>query len=104
MEKLKILEDYASVSENLWLAHSIALVKDEWQTEVSNTIRERAANKAMARIISSKIAAREAKRDIEQLNTGIVGLEDLVMIYNGHKKEIEIWYYIQELIEKSGKL
>jgi len=104
MEKLKILEDYASVSENLWLAHSLALVKDEWQTEVSNTIRERAANKAMARIISSKIAAREAKRDIEQLNTGIVGLEDLVMIYNGHKKEIEIWHYIQELIEKSGKL
>ena len=104
MEKLKILEDYASVSENLWLAHSLALVKDEWQTEVSNTIRERAANKAMARIISSKIAAREAKRDIEQLNTGIVGLGDLIMIYNGHKKEIEIWYYIQELIEKSGKL
>ena len=104
MEKLKILEDYASVSENLWLSHSLALIKNEWQTEVSNTIRERAANKAMAKIISAKIAAREAKQDIEQLNTGIVGLEDLVMIYNGHKKEIEIWYYIQELIEKSGKL
>ena len=104
MEKLKILEDYASVSENLWLSHSLALVRDEWQTEVSNTIRERAANKAMAKIISAKIAAREAKRDIEQLNTGIVGLGDLIMIYNGHKKEIAIWYYIQELIEKSGKL
>ena len=104
MEKLKILEDYASVTENLWLSHSLALVRDEWQTEVSNTIRERAANKAMAKIISAKIAAREAKRDIEQLNTGIVGLRDLIMIYNGHKKEIAIWYYIQELIEKSGKL
>jgi hypothetical protein len=104
MEKLKILEDYASVTENLWLSHSLALVRDEWQTEVSNTIRERAANKAMAKIISAKIAAREAKRDIEQLNTGIVGLGDLIMIYNGHKKEIAIWYYIQELIEKSGKL
>lgn len=104
MEKLKILEDYASVTENLWLSHSLALVRDEWQTEVSNTIRELAANKAMAKIISAKIAAREAKRDIEQLNTGIVGLGDLIMIYNGHKKEIAIWYYIQELIEKSGKL
>ena len=104
MEKLKILEDYADVSENLWLSYSLALVKAEWQTDASNNIRERAANKAMAKIISSKIAARGAKQDIEQLNTGIVGLEDLVMIYNGHKKEIEIWYYIQELIEKSGKL
>jgi len=104
MEKLKILEDYASVSENLWLSHSLALVRAEWQTEVSNVTRERASNKAMAKIISAKIAAREAKQDIEQLNTGIVGLGDLIMIYNGHKKEIAIWYYIQELIEKSGKL
>ena len=104
MEKLKILEDYASVTENLWLSHSLALLRAEWQTEVSNVTRERAGNKAMAKIISAKIAAREAKRDIEQLNTGIVGLGDLIMIYNGHKKEIAIWHYIQELIEKSGKL
>ena len=104
MEKLKILEDYASVTENIWLAHSLALVRAEWQTEATNAIRERASNKAMSKIIHSKIAAREAKQDIDQKNTGIVGLEDLMMIYNGHKQEIEIWYYIQELIEKSGKL
>jgi hypothetical protein len=104
MEKLKIIKDYADVSENLWLSYSLALVKAEWQTDASNNIRERAANKAMANLGVAKIAARGAKQDIEQLNTGIVGLEDLTMAYQGYKKEIQIWSYIQELIEKSGKL
>jgi hypothetical protein len=66
-------------------------------------IRELAVNKAFAKIAMLVIRVKDAKEDVRTRNYGPVGMEELELLYNGYKKELKVWNFIAELIEKSEK-
>jgi len=68
-----------------------------------DAIHELAVNKAFATISMLLIRIKEAKKDIDIWH-GIIGMDELHLLHNGYKKELKVWNYIAELIEKSEKL
>ena len=66
-------------------------------------IRELAGCKAFAKIAMLAIKVKEAKKDVETENTGVVTMHELHLLHDGYKKELKIWNLIAELIEKSDR-
>lgn len=71
---------------------------------MNNTeLQSRASDKAFAKLAILQIEASQLKQDINMGNTGSVTIDELVLMYKGTLKEIEVWNFIAELIEKSNK-
>jgi hypothetical protein len=70
---------------------------------MTTSIQELAENKANAMIAMITIRVREAKEDVRTENYGPVGMEELELLYNGYRKELKVWKYIKQLIDKSEK-
>ena len=71
---------------------------------MNNTeLQSRASDKAFAKLAILQIEASQLKQDINIGNTGSVTIDELVLMYKGTLKEIEVWNFIAELIEKSNK-
>lgn len=70
----------------------------------SSAIHDRAANKAFAKIVRLKQRVEESKHDVLHGYTGGVTQDEIELILEGNKKELAVWNYIAELIEKSNKL
>ena len=71
---------------------------------MTNTeLQSRASDKALAKLAILQIEASQLKQDINMGNTGGVTIDELVLMYKGTLKEIEVWNFIAELIEKSNK-
>ena len=71
---------------------------------MTNTeLQSRASDKAFAKLAILQIEASQLKQDINMGNTGGVTIDELVLMYKGTLKEIEVWNFIAELIEKSNK-
>ena len=71
---------------------------------MNNTeLQGRASDKAFAKLAILQIEASQLKQDINMGNTGGVTIDELVLMYKGTLKEIKVWNFIAELIEKSNK-
>jgi len=62
-------------------------------------IKEKAHNKAFAKIHALQIRVSKLKYDIERKNTGAVTLHELELCLDASKRELETWNYIMKLIE-----
>lgn len=65
-------------------------------------IKERAHNKAFAKITMLGIEKSDLLDDIKNNNTGIVPIETLENMLESCKKELRVWNYIASLIEKDN--
>ncbi len=62
-------------------------------------IKEKAHNKAFAKIHTLEIRVSKLKYDIERKNTGVVTMHELEICLDAAKRELETWNYILKLIE-----
>jgi hypothetical protein len=62
-------------------------------------IKEKAHNKAFAKIHALKIRVSKLKYDIERKNTGVVTIHELEICLDAAMRELETWNYIFKLIE-----
>ena len=65
-------------------------------------VKNRASNKAFAKITILGFDIERLKKDIRTNNTGSVSRNELIQVLNGTKKELTTWQYIAELIEKNN--
>lgn len=65
-------------------------------------IKERAHDKAFAKITMLGIEKSDLLDDIKNNNTGIVPIETLEIMLESCKKELRVWNYIASLIEKDN--
>lgn len=67
-------------------------------------LQQRASDKAFAKISMLTFEVNDNKGELKSGNYGgDISYEEMVMIYEGNKKELKVWQYIAELIEKSNK-
>ena len=64
--------------------------------------KEKASNKAFAKLSSLKFELESLKRDYYMGLTGGVTLQELEGVINHVEKEIDIWNYISALVEKDN--
>ena len=62
-------------------------------------IKEKAHNKAFAKIHTHAIRVSKLKYDIERENTGAITMHELEICLDAAKRELETWNYIFKLIE-----
>lgn len=65
-------------------------------------IFDRASSKAMAQIHHLRLSIRQNKEDIKLGITGALTDEQLRSMLVGEEKELKVWQFISELIEKSN--
>ena len=63
-------------------------------------IKNRASNKAFAKVTILTLDIETYKRDLMEGNIGGVTYEEFEQVLEGYKTELQIWNYITELIEK----
>ena len=66
-------------------------------------LSERASNKAFAKVAMLKFKIDSLATDIKSGNTGGITMEELCMLHEGTKVELQVWNYLAELIEKNNK-
>ena len=66
-------------------------------------LQNRASNKAFAKIAMLRIDIEQLEADIKNNNTGPISAEELELILNSNRIELQVLNYITELIEKSNK-
>ena len=62
-------------------------------------IKEKAHDKAFAKIHALQIRVSKLKYDIERKNTGVVTMHELEICLDAAMRELETWNYIFKLIE-----
>ena len=73
------------------------MVKCEWALA---DIKNRASNKAFAKVTILKLDIEDYKRSLKDGTYGGITYEEAEQILDGYKVELEVWNYITELIEK----
>jgi len=63
-------------------------------------IKNRASNKAFAKVTTLKLNIKTQEKDLINGNIGGITYEEAENILEGYKKELQVWNYITELIEK----
>jgi len=63
-------------------------------------IKNRASNKAFAKVTILSLDIETYKEDLRTGNIGGVTYEEFEQVLEGYKKELQVWNYITELIEK----
>ncbi len=63
-------------------------------------IKNRASNKAFAKVTILGLDIEEQKRNLKNGNIGGITREEAEQVLEGYKKELQVWNYITELIEK----
>jgi hypothetical protein len=66
-------------------------------------IQDRASDKAFAKISMLKIEIDQLSYDIKHKLTGPITMNELELLLSGTEKELQVWQYITESIEKSNK-
>ena len=66
-------------------------------------LQDRASDKAFAKISMLKIEIDQLSYDIKHKLTGPITMNELELLLSGTKKELQVWRYITESIEKSNK-
>ena len=65
-------------------------------------LQELAHNKAFAKMTILGFDIERLKKDLKHGNTGGITTEELAQVLNGTKKELKVWQYIAETIEKNN--
>jgi hypothetical protein len=68
---------------------------------LENAIHNLAFDKAFARISYLQMDILKLRQDIISKNTGGITMQELTDVYVGTKKELKVWEYIAETIEKN---
>lgn len=63
-------------------------------------IKNRASNKAFAKVTILTLDIETYEQDLREGNIGGVTYEEFEQVLEGYKKELQVWNYITELIEK----
>ena len=63
-------------------------------------IKNRASNKAFAKVTILGLDIERQKRDLKNGNIGSITYEEAEQVLEGYKTELQVWNYITELIEK----
>lgn len=63
-------------------------------------IKNRASNKAFAKVTILGLDIERQKQDLKNGNIGGITHEEAEQVLEGYKKELQVWNYITELIEK----
>ena len=63
-------------------------------------VKNRASNKAFAKVTILTLDIETYKRDLKEGNIGGVTYDEFKQIITGYETELQIWNYITELIEK----
>ena len=63
-------------------------------------IKNRASNKAFAKVTILGLDIEEQRRNLKNGNIGGVTYEEARQVLTGYETELQIWNYITELIEK----
>lgn len=70
---------------------------------MNNTIHDRAASKAFAKVVTIKMDIRELADDIKYNRIGGISIEELESVLEGTKTELDVWKYILTLIKQDQK-
>ena len=70
--------------------------------EMSSAIHNQAINKAFAKITILGFDINRLKKDIRTGNTGGITENELIQVLDGTVKELNVWRYIAESIEKNN--
>jgi|TARA_R110000824_G_scaffold45177_2_gene130818 hypothetical protein len=65
-------------------------------------IKERASNKAFAKISNLHMDIKDLVNDIKEKRTGGISMEQLELVLDGTRLELDTWKYIATLIEKNN--
>ena len=68
-----------------------------------SAIHQRASDKAFAKIEMLSFEVESNKAELKSGSYGGITVDEMVMILEGNKTELQVWQYIAELIEKSNK-
>ena len=63
-------------------------------------VKNRASNKAFAKVTILKLDIETYKQDLREGNIGGVTYDEFKQVITGYETELQIWDYITELIEK----
>ena len=63
-------------------------------------VKNRASNKAFAKITILKLDIEGYRQDLRSGNIGGITYEEAKQVLTGYETELQIWNYITELIEK----
>ena len=63
-------------------------------------VKNRASNKAFAKVTILKLDIESYKRDLKSSNIGGITHAEAEQVLEGYKTELQVWNYITELIEK----
>ena len=63
-------------------------------------IKNRGSNKAFAKVTILTLDIETYKEDLKTGKIGSVTYEEFEQVLEGYKKELQVWNYITELIEK----
>ena len=66
------------------------------------SIKERASNKAFAKISNLHMDIKDLVNDIKEKRTGGISMEQLELVLDGTRLELDTWKYIATLIEKNN--
>ena len=67
-----------------------------------NAIHLRALDKAFAKMTMLGFDIERLRKDLKHGNTGGISPEELELVLEGTKKELKVWQYIAETIEKNN--
>ena len=62
-------------------------------------LKQRASDKAFAKMTMLNIDIEQNKEDIRSKNYGGVTLDEMNIVLNSNKRELKVWQYIAKLIE-----
>jgi len=62
-------------------------------------LKQRASDKAFAKITTLGFEIQDLKRDLKSGNIGPITIEEMELLITGTEKELKIWNYIAKLIE-----
>ena len=68
-----------------------------------SAIHNQASDKAFAKIAMLSFEVESNKAELKSGSYGGITVDEMVMILEGNKTELQVWQYIAELIEKSNK-
>ena len=66
-------------------------------------LSQRASRKAFAKVTMLNIEVSRLKKDVKEGNTGGITADELLMVYEGTKTELEVWSHIARIIEINNK-
>lgn len=65
------------------------------------SIKERASNKAFAKMSNLRMDINELITDVKEKRMGGISMEQLQLVLDGTRLELDTWQYIATLIEKN---